>query len=75
MKPALAAARAAIDQCIEVYVDCPLEVRVARDPKGIYRRGRLGHVTTVPGLQTAYEIIGALEARGYVGPPTISTSA
>jgi bifunctional enzyme CysN/CysC len=26
-----------------------------RDPKGIYRRGREGSSTTVPGLQAAYE--------------------
>ena len=48
-------ARTTIDRFIEVYVDCPLDVCVARDPKGIYRKGRSGDATTVPGLQASYE--------------------
>jgi len=39
----------------EVLVECPLEVCVERDPKGIYRQARLGLATTVPGLQAEYE--------------------
>jgi adenylylsulfate kinase len=39
----------------EVFVDCPLEVCMARDPKGIYRMAREGGATTVPGLQAEYE--------------------
>lgn len=50
-----AAARSGVERFIEVHVDCPLEVCVARDPKGIYRRARSGEASTVPGVQTAYE--------------------
>ncbi|MEQ1908169.1 MAG: adenylyl-sulfate kinase [Vicinamibacterales bacterium] len=50
-----AAARAAIERFIEVYVDCPLDVCIARDPKGIYRKAQLGEASTVPGLQAFYE--------------------
>jgi adenylylsulfate kinase len=50
-----AAARSAIGRFIEVYVECPLEVCVARDPKSIYRRAKSGDASTVPGVQTAYE--------------------
>ena len=50
-----AAARNAIERFIEVYVDCPLEVCVARDPKGIYRKAQSGQASTVPGVQAAYE--------------------
>jgi adenylylsulfate kinase len=50
-----AAARSGVERFIEVYVDCPLEVCVARDPKGIYRRARSGEASTVPGVQAAYE--------------------
>lgn len=50
-----APARSAIPELIEVYVDCPLDVCIARDPKGIYRRAQAGTATTVPGLQAAYE--------------------
>ena len=39
----------------EVFVDCPLEICIERDPKGIYRKGLEGSATTVPGLQTEYE--------------------
>ena len=91
-----AAARSGVERFIEVYVDCPLEVCVARDPKGIYRRARSGEASTVPGVQAAYEppehpevvvsgsgetsdaaraVIGALEARGYVGRLPVSTAS
>jgi adenylylsulfate kinase len=48
-------ARREIARFLEVYVDCPLEVCIARDPKGIYKRGKDGATNTVPGLQAAYE--------------------
>lgn len=50
-----ASARAAIERFIEVYVDCPLDICMARDPKGIYRKAQTGQATTVPGLQVPYE--------------------
>jgi adenylylsulfate kinase len=49
------AARAKIALFAEVYVDTPLEVCAARDPKGLYRAAREGKSTTLPGLQAAYE--------------------
>jgi adenylylsulfate kinase len=48
-------ARQQIPQLIEVFVDCPLDVCIQRDPKGIYRRAQQGEVQHVPGLQTRYE--------------------
>ena len=47
-------ARREIPNFIEVYVECPLEICMARDPKGIYRRGRQSP-GTVPGLHEPYE--------------------
>lgn len=47
--------RQAIDRFVEVYVDCPIEVCIARDPKGIYRKARSGEAATVPGVQSSYE--------------------
>jgi adenylylsulfate kinase-like enzyme len=38
-----------------VYVNCPLEICIARDPKGIYRKAREGDAESVPGLQSTYE--------------------
>jgi adenylylsulfate kinase-like enzyme len=49
------AARTAIQRFLEVYVDCPLQTCVSRDPKGIYRKARAGEASTVPGVQAAYE--------------------
>ena len=48
-------ARQQIPRFIEVFVDCPLETCIARDPKGIYSEARKGGVHTVPGLQEPYE--------------------
>ena len=48
-------ARQEIPHFMEVYVDCPLETCIARDPKGIYRKAREGEANTVPGLQSVYE--------------------
>lgn len=48
-------ARGWIPRFLEVYVDAPIEVRMARDPKGIYRAAAQGSIETVPGLQEAYE--------------------
>ena len=48
-------AREQISRFLEVYVECPLEVCIRRDPKGIYRAGREGTAKIVPGLQDTYE--------------------
>lgn len=48
-------ARQQIHRFVEVYVECPLATCIARDPKGVYRRGREGEAQAVPGLQAPYE--------------------
>ena len=48
-------ARQDISQFLEVYVDCPLAICMARDPKGIYRLAREGGAAHVPGVQDVYE--------------------
>ena len=48
-------ARRQIPRFLEVYLDCPLETCITRDPKGIYRKGREGSADSVPGLQLTYE--------------------
>jgi adenylylsulfate kinase len=48
-------ARQQIPRFIEVFVDCPLEICMQRDPKGIYRKARSGEASHVPGLQAPYE--------------------
>jgi adenylylsulfate kinase len=48
-------ARQQITRFIEVFVDCPLDTCIRRDPKGIYRAAREGRAAHVPGLQAQYE--------------------
>lgn len=48
-------ARQQIPRFLEIYVDCPLAICQARDPKGVYRKAREGLSETVPGVQAAYE--------------------
>jgi adenylylsulfate kinase len=48
-------ARHQIPMFLEVFVDCPLETCVERDPKGIYRKATEGRAAHVPGMQVAYE--------------------
>lgn len=40
---------------IEVHVSTPLEICEQRDPKGLYRRARLGELKEFTGVSTAYE--------------------
>jgi bifunctional enzyme CysN/CysC len=39
----------------EVYVDTPLEVAEARDPKGLYRKARRGELKNFTGVDAVYE--------------------
>lgn len=48
-------ARKLIEKFVEVYIECPLEICAARDPKGIYAKARLKQATNVPGMQAPYE--------------------
>ena len=55
------AAKQAIEQAgragdfIEVFVDAPLEVCEARDPKGLYRKARRGEIRGFTGIDAPYE--------------------
>ena len=48
-------ARREIPNFLEVHVDCPLELRAVRDPKGLYRAAAEGRATSLPGVQSPYE--------------------
>ncbi|MEW6262913.1 MAG: adenylyl-sulfate kinase [Thermodesulfobacteriota bacterium] len=50
-----AAARARIGEYIEVFINCPLEVCLGRDPKGLYDRARKGEIKKFTGLDDPYE--------------------
>jgi adenylyl-sulfate kinase len=40
---------------LEVFLDAPLAVCEARDPKGLYRKARAGEVSEVTGISAPYE--------------------
>ena len=48
-------ARALIPRFVEIFVTCPLDICMQRDPKGIYHRAVTGKTSTVPGIQSPYE--------------------
>ncbi|HEY9721843.1 MAG TPA: sulfate adenylyltransferase subunit CysN [Oscillatoriaceae cyanobacterium] len=42
-------------QFVEVFVDTPLEVCAARDPKGLYAKAKRGEIKNFTGIDSAYE--------------------
>ena len=48
---------------IEVFVDTPLAVAEARDPKGLYRKARRGELKNFTGIDSPYEAPEAPEMR------------
>lgn len=67
------AARSRIGRFCEVYVDTPLEVCRARDPKGLYRKPG---IATLPGAQVPYEppLAPELVVHGDRGAPADSAA-
>jgi bifunctional enzyme CysN/CysC len=43
------------DEFMEVFVDAPLEVAEARDPKGLYKKARAGEIQHFTGIDSPYE--------------------
>ncbi len=58
-----ARARFAPGQFIEVFVDTPLALAEARDPKGLYARARRGELRQFTGIDSPYEAPLAPELR------------
>lgn len=44
------------DDFIEIFVDAPLEICEARDPKGLYKMARAGKIKDFTGIQSPYEV-------------------
>ncbi|WIY51547.1 sulfate adenylyltransferase subunit CysN [Devosia sp. YIM 151766] len=42
----------------EIYVDTPLEVCEARDPKGLYKKARAGEIRNFTGIDSPFEVPG-----------------
>ena len=77
-RDAARAAHAASDvPFIEVFVDAPLEVAEARDPKGLYRKARAGEIRGFTGIDDPYEAPRAAELhlRTDQADPAVCTEA
>ncbi len=51
------------NEFIEIFVDAPLEVAESRDPKGLYKKARLGQIRNFTGIDSPYEPPVAPELR------------
>lgn len=58
-----ARALAGSDPFIEIFVDVPIDVAQARDPKGLYARARQGEIPEFTGISSPYEAPVAPEVR------------
>jgi adenylyl-sulfate kinase len=67
--------RAAQVPFVEVFVDAPLSVAEARDPKGLYRRARAGEIAGFTGLADPYEPPLDPEVRVPTGEEPVGRSA
>ncbi|MCD6463610.1 MAG: adenylyl-sulfate kinase [Thermotogae bacterium] len=58
ISPYREARRNAREKChnfIEVYVKCPMEVLIERDPKGLYKKALAGEIKNFTGIDDPYE--------------------
>lgn len=47
--------RSQIPQFVEVYMECPLDVLIARDVKGLYKKALAGEIPSFTGISDPYE--------------------
>ena len=47
--------RNTIDEFVEVYLNCPLEICIQRDPKGLYRKALAGEIQNFTGIDDPFE--------------------
>ncbi len=73
-KNARANARARCNNFMEVYVECPMEILVERDPKGLYKKALAGEIKGFTGIDDPYEIPESPELVVHTGSQTIDES-
>ena len=49
------------NEFIEVFIDTPLAICESRDPKGLYKKARLGEIPNFTGISSPYEAPGKSE--------------
>jgi len=55
---------------VEIFIDTPLELCIARDPKGLYRRALAGEIRNFTGIDQPYEVPTDPELRFETGGTT-----
>ena len=71
---ARANARARCRNFIEVYVECPLDALVERDPKGLYKKALAGEIQGFTGVDDPYEEPEAPEIVVHTGRESVEES-
>ena len=71
---ARAKARARCNNFIEIYVECPLETLVERDPKGLYKKALAGEIKGFTGVDDPYEAPEAPEIVVHTGSESVDQS-
>ena len=59
---------------LEIHCDCPLDILIQRDPKGMYARALAGEIQNFTGIDDPYEPPLAPERRVLTGVETVSES-
>ena len=70
-----AKSRAEIGNFVECYVECPLEVCIERDVKGLYQRAIAGAIENFTGISDPYEAPENAEIVVHTGQQTLEESA
>jgi adenylyl-sulfate kinase len=63
-----------LDEFVEIFLDCPLPVCEARDPKGLYCRARRGDIAEFTGISSPFERPCASELVVPTGKQTVEES-
>jgi bifunctional enzyme CysN/CysC len=63
------------DEFLEIFVDTPLDVLEARDPKGLYAKARAGKITNFTGIDAPYEVPTSPDLRIDTTASTVDESA
>jgi adenylylsulfate kinase len=67
-------ARKEIGSFLEIYVDCPLEICIQRDVKGMYQKAIAGQIKEFTGISAPYEIPESPELILETGQETLEES-
>jgi len=54
-RPIRAEVRDIIGEFVEVYLNCPLDVCISRDPKGLYRKALAGQIKLFTGIDDTFD--------------------